>query len=284
MEASPSFKQLNIEQTSNMIQNLNKISNLLDQLASARSVNISNTSISCCARCCIPICCSDNYEYITSIEDKVLFKSRGELSCKISSTDRLSNFKSCKSLSFSQENPLNNERTLYCEMVKVSDSLCCGCGKVEFEVNKPNNNDNIFGKIIFDDECSDNANFCDSCECNKAECCEIKDSCLGKGCCYEKDDICDIYDSNKNKVYTICLIKYPLFPINFCCVPQFVIENNSEKEVGEIINISKNCCSFCGISGINYRYNIKFPSDPEATPELKLTIINALMLIDMTMY
>jgi len=283
METFPTINQLYIKQPSDMIQNLNKFSYPLDKLASPCSVNVSNTSISCCARCCIPICCSDNYEYMTSIEDKPLFKSRGKLSCKISSTDRLNNFKSFESLPFPQENSLNKEETLYCEKVAIPKCYCCGIGKIIFKVK--NQNEKYFGKMEFGARCCENAHFCDSCQCCDIELCtikEIKECLMRKKCCYEEDKICDIFDSNDKEKYTIYLRKCPYFPINFCCIPEFIIKDNSFDEVGEIINISKNCCALWGISGINYTYKINFPDG--ATPDLKLTIIHATMIIDMTMY
>ena len=58
----------------------------------------------------------------------------------------------------------------------------------------------------------------------------------------------------------------------------FAIKNASGAEVGAI-QLKRTCCVCCGLRGKNATYTITFPAD--ATPEMKLTIINAVISIDM---
>jgi hypothetical protein len=81
-------------------------------------------------------------------------------------------------------------------------------------------------------------------------------------------------------VYTIylrrcCISCCPLDCLNSIT---FVIKNAYGVEVGRI-ELRRTCCTFCGLRGNNCTYTINFPLD--ATPELKLTIINAVISIDM---
>ena len=92
--------------------------------------------------------------------------------------------------------------------------------------------------------------------------------------------MCDILLTNRNLIYSIfirkcCLDKCP-YDSCFCDTVEFAIKNTKLENVGEIIRKKK--CNICGICGANCTYSIRFP--PDATPENKLTIINAVIAID----
>jgi hypothetical protein len=261
----PSENNLNSNKFLDNIQKLNISNDPLNELDSIPSINVVNTSLSCCAKCCIPICCccSDNYKYnISSINGKNIFESNGQLSCKICSTEKISNFDFCKTYSLlsSQQNSSNKEESPFCQMIKVKNSICCGIGKIYFEVKSK---EKVFGKIVFGNNCSENVH------CGEKE-----------KRCYENVKYCDIFEPNKKQkkgklLYTIYLRKY-IAPFNRCMKSKLIIKNNSGKIEGEI-KISKSC-NFYGMCKDNAKYSIIFP---KTTPELKITIINAVIAIDM---
>ena len=81
-------------------------------------------------------------------------------------------------------------------------------------------------------------------------------------------------------VYTIYLKRCCISccPLDCCDTIDFAIKNASGAEVGAI-QLKRTCCVCCGLRGKNATYTITFPAD--ATPEMKLTIINAVISIDM---
>ena len=112
---------------------------------------------------------------------------------------------------------------------------------------------------------------------------------LFKNCCttYKPLDICfdyyycyDILSIAKQVVYTIFLRKCSISCCPTDCLNSitFVIRNALGVEVGKI-ELRKTCFIFCGLRRKNCTYTINFPLD--ATHELKLTIINAVISIDM---
>ena len=91
--------------------------------------------------------------------------------------------------------------------------------------------------------------------------------------------MCDILLPNRNLIYTIFIRKCCLDTYDCCCccdTVEFAIKNTKFETVGEIIRKKK--CNICGICGANCTYSIKFP--PDAAPENKLTIIHAVIAID----
>jgi len=91
---------------------------------------------------------------------------------------------------------------------------------------------------------------------------------------------CDILSLTRQVVYTIFLRRCCLSCCPLDCLDSinFVIKNALGVEVGKI-ELRRTCCTLCGLRGNSSTYTINFPLD--ATPELKLTIINAVISIDM---
>lgn len=281
----PSIKNLNTQQFPDMVQELNKYINPLKELGSTSSVNVESIALSSCARCCVPICCccSDKFKFNTLKNNKIILESKGQLSCKINSTERISNFDYCNSfsLSSSQQNSSNKEEALFSEMTKISGgSLCCGCGELNFKVYIPSE-DRIVGIIQFGNDCCENAEVLNDVECCGINCSQIKECCGDEKCCYEDVKCCKIFSPNKknnykreNEAVFIIYLRKCRIPCNICGEPEFIIKDNKQNKVGEI-KISTSSCNLCAD---NYKYNITFP---KTTPELKFTIINALFALDM---
>ena len=85
----------------------------------------------------------------------------------------------------------------------------------------------------------------------------------------------------RDLVYTIYLKRCCIscYPLDCCGTIDFAIKNVGGAEVWHI-QLTRTCCVCCGLRGKNATYTINFP--PEATPEMKLTIINAAVIsIDM---
>ena len=112
---------------------------------------------------------------------------------------------------------------------------------------------------------------CKNCPCNPCNLC----------CDYFY--VCDVCNPDKNVVYTIFLKRCCLSCLPFDCLEKltFVIRNASGNEVGQI-DLRRACCVCNGLRQRNCTYTITFP--PDASPELKLTIINAVYSIDMFIF
>ena len=127
---------------------------------------------------------------------------------------------------------------------------------------------------------------CEAC-CKKAcfpciKCCGYCKICFTSpiSLCYNYYYVCDACTPDKQPVYTILLKRCSLsfIPTDCCDSLSFVIRNVSGSDVGQI-EVRKATCIFNGFRQKNCTYTIKFP--PDASPELKLTIINAVYSIDM---
>lgn len=82
---------------------------------------------------------------------------------------------------------------------------------------------------------------------------------------------------NKDNIYNIYIRQCCLSccPVDCCGNIDFAIKNTSGDTVGEI-KCKKDICTCCEFKCV---YNIIFPVD--CTPEIKLTIINAVIAIDL---
>ena len=135
---------------------------------------------------------------------------------------------------------------------------------------------------------SDNCCKCDNCcicgiSCcgDSCNCCDCDNCCICGNCCYRKLYTCEILDSNKELRYFIlfyiCNCTFLCCKcVRKCCGLKFIITDRSmENEVGSIEEIDMILGEFFNDSDT---YNVIFPMD--ASPELKLTIINAVSVID----
>ncbi len=262
------------------IQKMNFISSPLGELASSPSAIVFIGTKCCSLRCCIPIGCCCNgctcgeyyrYNTLTNVNgvQKFLFKNIAKLNCSLCSTDKISRFDSCKSMALSSYDQYNSDDggAVFSEMVKNPGCFCFGCCTQDFNVNIPNEN-KLAGIVRMKGFCS---LLC-------SECCKSKGCC--KDCCQDVYYCCDILTANSQQMYTIYLVRCCIacVPNDWCSHFTFYIRDQNHNDVGRI-DAERNCCNFCGMCGINYTYNIAFPTD--ATPELKLTIINAVISIDL---
>lgn len=290
----------NPQQFTEMIQKINYIEKPLGELASAPSAIVFIGEPCCSIKCCVPISCvcscvcdcADYYRYntLTNVNgtQKFLFKNVGKLKCSLCSTDKISRFENCRSLALSSYDQYSSKEdgTLVSEMVRDPTCSCFGLYNVDLNVNMPNEN-RLAGVIRFKGICSDLFKDCckcsDGCSCSCFGCCKKSSGCCsncGDDCLYDYFYCCDILNANKELAYTIYLRKCKLscIPVDFCGYLRFSIKNVSFSEVGSV-EASRNCCSLCGLLGTSFTYNIDFPSN--CSPELKLTIINGIMAIDM---
>jgi hypothetical protein len=285
MEKSNQLKAANFESSKEFLATLEKatfIENPLNELASSPTAIVYYGTPCCTLKCCIPCnclkckCdCGDFFAYNTLTVNgdvqKYLFKNIARLNCSIFCTDLINRFDYCKSISLSSFDQYSSDAGVEgAEMVKENNCVLFGICSYFLDVfTKPNNK--LAGIVQFRGCCSE------LCNCSGSSCCSFCKNC--SDCCYDFYYCCDILSPNKQIVYTIYLRKCCLscFPIGCCNVLNFTIKAPDGTNVGEIEG-RRNCCSFMGICGANYTYTIQFPGN--STPELKLTIINAVTAID----
>ena len=111
-------------------------------------------------------------------------------------------------------------------------------------------------------------------------CCAKDEKKCCQDCCRTAIYCCDILNANNEQVYVIYLIKCCLSCIPDDWFSHFIFEiRDLVGNVVGTIDAKRNCCNFYGMCGNNFTYNIFFP--PDATPELKLTIINGVIASDL---
>ena len=261
------------------VQKMNFISNPLSELASSPTATIYISTKCCSLRCTYPIMCcctctggcADYFRYNTIINangvQKYLFRNIAKIGCSLCSTDKLSRFEGCKSMALSSYDQYSElDGGVVCsEMVKNSGCFCCGCCSVDLKVDIPNEN-RTAGLVKYRGCC--------------AMCCSKAESKCCQDCCKTVVYCCDILNANNEQVYVIYLIKCccTYIPDDWCPHFEFFIRDLKGNDVGKI-DAQRNCCNFYGMCGNNFTYDIAFPLD--ASPELKLTIINAVIAIDL---
>jgi len=250
------------------LKSIQFISTPLIELASVNSAIVYNGT-KCCSLRCFP--CVQYFKYTTLInvgdEKKCLFKNIVKLNCGICFTNRISRFAYCRSYSYLSYDDYSaeNKGELFTEMVNISCVVCSICSfflKVFF----PSEN-KLAGYVRYKGICQK----CLDCCCGLCKC--------GLNCCYNFYYMCDICNLKQEIIFTIYLKVCCLDCCNnsLCDELNFVIRTPSGKNVGKIKGY-RNCCTLCGICGTNFTYKINFP--PASTPEMKLTIINAIISID----
>lgn len=282
-------KYENQNQFMTAIQNMKYISNPLAELANSPSAIVYYGSPCCSLKCaCNCLCkfncdCGDNYIYSTLIptngEQRYLFKNLARLDCKICSSDKKTRFSFCKSFNLTSFEQFSlNDLAETSEMVKENNCIICGCCSYFLDVfTRPNNQ--LAGIIQY----RGIANDCCKCKCDCCWFCK-KCNCFCKKCncqcdlCHDYYYVCDILSNARQLVYTIYLRRCCLSCCPTDCFDHlsFVIRSG-DVNVGSI-ELKRNCCNCCGLMGNYCTYNINFPAD--APPELKLTIINAVISMD----
>ena len=258
------------------IQAIQYISSGIDELrASPTAIVYYGVDCCKCQGCCSCVfkcnCdCGDNYLYNTLVCNsgvtKYLYKNLGRLDCKICATDNMARFAYVKSFNVGSYDQIAAEGgTEFVEMTREPNCIFCGICSYFLFVNIKS--DNKMAGIVRYMGCCDA--WCSSC-CKSSSCCN----------CYNYYYCCDVMTPQRALVYTIYLKRCCLSccPLDCCDAIDFAIKNGSGAEV-EAIQLKRTCCVCCGLRGKNATYTITFPAD--ATPEMKLTIINAVISIDM---
>jgi hypothetical protein len=268
------------------MKSIQYINDPLVDLAKVPSAIVYYGTPCCSLRCCVPLTCllcacgtcDDYYNYTTLINvggvQKCLFKNIAKLNCSICGFDKATRFAYCKSLSFSSYDEYSAKEggVQIAEMFKEPGCIICDICSLFLDVNISSEN-RLAGIVKYRGRCDA---FCDNC-------CKGSDCCCGlcKGdCCYKYYYCCEILGPSKETLFIIYLRKCCLscVPIDCCNEINFTIKSPGGANVGEIKG-TRNCCNLCGIFGTNFTYTINFPYG--STPEMKLTIINAVISIDL---
>jgi hypothetical protein len=267
---------------SDLIKGIQQINDPLNELAASPSAVVFSGFPCCdcklcftccvCDSCCVNCkceCCKDKiFLYNTAIktgqEQKFLFKNLAYVDC--CGLDIDCRFKKIEDRICSSTNDYSlNNGTVFSEAVNTG-CTCCGLCGLYLNVSIPNQN-RLAGVVKFRGKCEEW--FCCP-DCCKTECCS----------CYDYYYCCEILDHNKDNVYNIYARRCCLscVPLGCCGNIEFAIKNQSGTTVGEII-CDRDCCPCFGICGYKSTFNIDFPVD--CTPEIKLTIINAIIAVDL---
>ena len=278
------------------IKSLQYISQGLEDLRTSPTAIVYYGTPCCSVKCCLPcscifnckLDCGDNFAYNTLVvnngETKYLYRNIGRLDCKICATDAISRFAYVKSLNLNSYDQINSGLgTESVQMTKENNCVVCGlCSNFLCVSVKPENRPvgYVRYKGTLDDCCGGSCCCVNLCCCCCLMCKNFCTTCQPCDICFDYYYCCDILSLARQVVYTIylrrcCISCCPLDCLNSIT---FVIKNAYGVEVGRI-ELRRTCCTFCGLRGNNCTYTINFPLD--ATRELKLTIINAVISIDM---
>ena len=267
---------------------LEYLNNPLNDLASVNSAIVYYGTPCCNLRCCVPLCflscncnCDENFKYTTLIDKggpakQFLFQNIATLSCSVLGCDKVCRYKTCRSLTYSSYDDYSNQAGVeLCEMIKEGGCTMCGLCSLYFPVVFSSDK-RVAGIVKY-------RGYCDECckNCCKGSGCCSKICQICQDCCYEYFYCCEVCTPQKETVYEIYIRKCCLscVPIDCCNEIIFTIKTpGAGANVGEIKAV-RNCCNFCGLFGTNFTYTINFPAG--CTPDLKLTIINAIISIDL---
>ena len=281
------------EEFNNKIQEIPSISGGLTDLANSPAAVVYFHAPCCALKCpCAFLCkcnctdCGENFFYNTLVlnngDIKYLYRNQGRLDCKICGCDPFARFAYVKSLNLSAYNQINEGAgTESVEMLKEDNCTFCGMCSLFFPVNtKPSNT--TIGFVKYRGFCE---NLCENICFPCIRCISLCKQCPCNPCNFICDYfyVCDVCSPEKQVVYSIylkrcCIVCCPLDCLNSL---SFSIRDASGKDVGGI-ELKRACCVCNGLRGKNCTYTIQFPND--ATPELKLTIINAVISIDMFLF
>ena len=270
------FSPASIDDFTFGLNNFSFVQNPLNDLALSSSVVVYYGKSCCSSKYCTPCKCSGDQSiyrtYNTMIinpnDKKYLFKNVVKLNCFSCSLNTMSRFNISKSFSSTSLDQyyLSDSGVETLEMTKESGCTFCGVCSLFLQV-KAKLGDQLFGYIRFKG-CYDS--LCERC-CKCTSCCPCT--------CCDYIYCCDVLGANRLPLYTIFEKKLCCIGrcFNYCSTANYDIKNTNMDTVGKIIG-KKICCNVCGICGSNTVYNIIFP--PEATLEIKATIVNAVIAID----
>lgn len=266
--------QFQAQQFMNNLQNMTYISNTMVELGASPSAIIYRDTKCCTLKRCF---CGNVFPYTTLLNDgvtqKFLFKNVGITTCKVCN-DNITKFQTLKGYSLNSYDQYNSSETgtEFVDVVREPGCTYEGCCTAYFDVNMKAMG-TLAGIVKYKGCCEDSC--CNCCCGEKKEhgektrsCCDCKDCCHVLGYCG------DIIDNTKT-------LRYSIYYRECCCsclpnmgVYNYVIRDPMNNDVGRIEGRGR-CIPLCGDT---LTYTITFPLD--ATPELKLTIINAMILLD----
>ena len=274
------IKEFTDENFTNFLQKLQFISDPLADLASTPMATVIFRNPCCHLRCGCPTCfdfgcggckCNRTYRYETLIgvgnNQKYFSTDYGTLNCM--GVTKSCRFVRCSNVKYPSYNDYSSETgSEFAEMVPDGGCTFLGLCASLFNVKLLSNN-SLCGIVKYRGCCEE----CFGC----ADCCNLGCRC---NCCYNYYYCCEIQNVLKKTIYYIYIKKYC---IDWGCTQcfgeiNFEIKAPGGKTVGKIYGRRK-CCSIYGICPSDYIYTIIFP--PDATPEIKLTIINAVISIDL---
>lgn len=266
--------QVNMSQLEQFLvnpQNFNYIENPLRELSLAPCATVFYRD-PCCHKCGIDFCCchldcgfTNKYNTFlnTTAGLKYLSQNLAQFNCSICCNNLVGRFDGCKNFGMSSYSQFANGGLFFAEMERNKNCTFGNLCPIEFDVNiKPENR--LAGVVKIRGCCEE----CCSCQCN-CNCCCV---CLH---CYDYYYSCEVLDSLRQPKYQIYLKRCCLSCAKGkCCSMSFIITTNHNKTlpVGTIEGYPTDCCTE------GYTYNINFPAD--ATPELKVTLLNAIYAID----
>ena len=265
------FGRENFTQIYNSFQKITFLTNPLSHLADTTLVIVICKKP--CFTCCRAVCPYKDY-YSTVIRTnegwQYLFNNVLSIGCTLCPAGLYCRWKGCESKIVSSAQDIEqNEGTSFANMIKDKACSLGDCCDKYFLVNDFQE-EKTHGIIKLRGICDR----CSKCKCCKCKCilCQCGE-CLCNKDCHDYFLACDILNQGKE-------IKYSIFLQKCCCdccydgkcsPIKYAIKNNSGMTVGRIEGYPN--CLEC-----NYVYKIRL-SD-EASPEIKLTIINAIFVID----
>jgi len=277
--ASPQVTvQVNIPQLEQFLvnpQGFNYIENPLRELALSPCATVFYR-FPCCNKCgCDFYCCHFDCGYVnkyntflnTTAGLKYLSQNLATFGCSPCFNDLFNRFIGCKNFGVSAYSQFDNGGVFFAEMERNKNCTCSNFCPIEMDVNlKP---ENRLAGVVKIHGCL---------EACWAECCA--NCCRPRGCCeccncYNYYYSCEILDSLRQPKYQIYLKRCCLSCFSGKnCSMSFIITSqfNTNMAVGTIEGYPSGCC----VNG--YTYNVNFPAD--ATPELKVVILNAVYAID----
>ena len=240
-----------------------------------------------CKRPCFTLCRAflayeDYYSTLLKIGNdwQYLFNNKLKVGCSICPGDPYSRWQGCESNIVSSVQDIEqNGGTRFSNMIRGKECGLLGICPKYFYVNDDKDVEASTYGIVKIKGLIETCLICKLCSCDCKCDCKCKCDCFQNCCkickcdCNDYFDACEILNPGKERQYVIqiakCCIDY--FLAGRYCVVKYVIRDLENSIVGRIEGYP----SYCDCS---YVYKIDLP--PQASPEMKLTIINSIFVMD----